>query len=33
MTTKRAIISVFDKTGIADFAKKLSTSGTIYQYE
>jgi len=27
MTTKRAIISVFDKTGIADFAKKLSAAG------
>ena len=27
MSTKRAIISVFDKTGIADFAKKLSTAG------
>ncbi|MDP2808430.1 MAG: bifunctional phosphoribosylaminoimidazolecarboxamide formyltransferase/IMP cyclohydrolase, partial [bacterium] len=27
MTTKRAIISVFDKTGIAEFAKKLSTAG------
>ena len=27
MTTKRAIISVFDKTGIAEFAKKLSAAG------
>ncbi|MBI4727173.1 bifunctional phosphoribosylaminoimidazolecarboxamide formyltransferase/IMP cyclohydrolase [candidate division TA06 bacterium] len=27
MTTKRAIISVYDKTGIAEFAKKLSTAG------
>ena len=26
MSTKRAIISVFDKTGIADLAKKLSTA-------
>ena len=27
MTTKRAIISVFDKTGIAEFANKLSAAG------